>query len=1397
MSILTTRVYAQKAKNGATSLAKGSEAEMRDLDEHLILAPQARLDQEYPTLDVDDQSEGPPKVGAESDEPDTGSDICAERQSWKVEIGPAEPLVEQDGDKDDVVYPVEVYSRSGEQLLAKVVKHHKDFNRLREQLLEIDGSVPKLPALQTGRVTAQQSYDCRNAFFMLLTHASATDSLRLCQPVCAFLTLPVTTARHSAGHATKLAASSASMPHAAKQEAVEQEAPQRTVSNVILSPVDREYRGDVEKISNGPLLREQQDESRRSAPVTKNATTHQQRDFMVEDEDTEGADARRQESIASRRMKITSLKAALEHGPDKDELCLSREQREELTHSLVRLESISSEPDEVFFDALEELRELTSSILPSDHGEEDQFFDALNQLLNEVDECASPVQAAADTSASAEEQRRTDIPAPETDAPPEQSQTDAAPEHQSDVAPGALETDTADVPPTGAASEVDVASAIASEGGAAREKCREQTCNSCEMTCNSCVDDSKLEVSPVFSKPMRRRSTRTMTVQPPDSLVLEVLDNLHPDRGISHLQLPESTCTPKVLSGSPALMVCAPCAICGEVQESRQGVTTCARPECAETYTAWECAYCLYSCSIVGDYVDRKVPACCTSCGKTTVIVQCPGCRSDIRAGHQGMFRCAQDDCAVEVYTSWCCAHCSKQCVLQGNLQDASFAHKEQPGPLWKAVEEGTAHVTEGITQAAQGVTVSANFVSSYAQDGYAAGTTAGEVAGQVTGRVGGAVGYAVGTVGAVVTKLVAGPIYPVVVAPDMARAAGSAVGSTVGEYGCKAIGAAAGVVTGTLVGASAGLAHSAYHLGGSVSELASLSYNGIYTSLAGAVDYDKTGLLCECGRVTVAAICPKCKAVLLKDSQGPGQCPTCTSEHCTWECPQCHRQCICNEDELGQCICGHFEAPINFLNTCEYLEREKSDLLDAQSNSSTVVNDPHGESLIGEELSGSTKELAIALPERSDTASSAEHRCDEMQATQLVETSSTSKPQQAMEPPGTETSVVTQEKQEAGFEIPEELRAKVDKLSSRFPKIELETVVKVLVKENGHAGRAASALRSLADARAASAEAADVQEAELRAAAERAAKLQAEAKEAAAKAALLEVEAQKAAERAVQLEQEVRGAKEAVPPVGSEANEVLQSGASLADVIREYWCDKANAGANAGSTVTTSGHTSADGEWEWVHSDSGSFWMPTSHLRKRKALSSAEAKVELARSALLHANGGLSRRAPKEVTEILRAQLQVAEQALTESKDEQESNDEDAEDEQDRENESRIQRWSIQAGVHIPRNHLLSDEAPQSDEEALVEPVRWEDDNASPSCRLCSELFTLTLRRHHCRRCGVLVCWECSQKQHALPGFSMPQRVCDACDMQLELGHSLLAPDEGLAMSSLTDSGGDNASTQ
>ena len=44
-----------------------------------------------------------------------------------------------------------------------------------------------------------------------------------------------------------------------------------------------------------------------------------------------------------------------------------------------------------------------------------------------------------------------------------------------------------------------------------------------------------------------------------------------------------------------------------------------------------------------------------------------------------------------------------------------------------------------------------------------------------------------------------------------------------------------------------------------------------------------------------------------------------------------------------------------------------------------------------------------------------------------------------------------------------------------------------------------------------------------------------------------------------------------------------------------------------------------------------------------------------------------------------------------------------------------------------------------------------WMKDGDSKTCMICNTMFTLSRRRHHCRKCGRLVCAECSKTRMAV----------------------------------------------
>uniref|UniRef100_A0A131YKL3 Early endosome antigen 1 n=1 Tax=Rhipicephalus appendiculatus TaxID=34631 RepID=A0A131YKL3_RHIAP len=62
----------------------------------------------------------------------------------------------------------------------------------------------------------------------------------------------------------------------------------------------------------------------------------------------------------------------------------------------------------------------------------------------------------------------------------------------------------------------------------------------------------------------------------------------------------------------------------------------------------------------------------------------------------------------------------------------------------------------------------------------------------------------------------------------------------------------------------------------------------------------------------------------------------------------------------------------------------------------------------------------------------------------------------------------------------------------------------------------------------------------------------------------------------------------------------------------------------------------------------------------------------------------------------------------------------------------------------------------------------KWADDSQVTHCTGCEKLFTVTIRKHHCRNCGNIFCNECSAKSAATASSRKPVRVCDNCYSEL-----------------------------
>uniref|UniRef100_UPI00358E9FF8 early endosome antigen 1 n=1 Tax=Myxine glutinosa TaxID=7769 RepID=UPI00358E9FF8 len=63
----------------------------------------------------------------------------------------------------------------------------------------------------------------------------------------------------------------------------------------------------------------------------------------------------------------------------------------------------------------------------------------------------------------------------------------------------------------------------------------------------------------------------------------------------------------------------------------------------------------------------------------------------------------------------------------------------------------------------------------------------------------------------------------------------------------------------------------------------------------------------------------------------------------------------------------------------------------------------------------------------------------------------------------------------------------------------------------------------------------------------------------------------------------------------------------------------------------------------------------------------------------------------------------------------------------------------------------------------------KWTDDGNVQNCTACKKIFSVTIRRHHCRHCGNIFCAECSPNSCLTPSSKNPVRVCDACFHELQ----------------------------
>lgn len=63
------------------------------------------------------------------------------------------------------------------------------------------------------------------------------------------------------------------------------------------------------------------------------------------------------------------------------------------------------------------------------------------------------------------------------------------------------------------------------------------------------------------------------------------------------------------------------------------------------------------------------------------------------------------------------------------------------------------------------------------------------------------------------------------------------------------------------------------------------------------------------------------------------------------------------------------------------------------------------------------------------------------------------------------------------------------------------------------------------------------------------------------------------------------------------------------------------------------------------------------------------------------------------------------------------------------------------------------------------IEPTKWVPNERFDSCQVCTKLFGIFRRKHHCRSCGALVCQPCSPDKEYVQGYKDTRvRICRNC---------------------------------
>eukprot|EP01032_Pedospumella_encystans_P012919 gene12919-14909_t len=94
---------------------------------------------------------------------------------------------------------------------------------------------------------------------------------------------------------------------------------------------------------------------------------------------------------------------------------------------------------------------------------------------------------------------------------------------------------------------------------------------------------------------------------------------------------------------------------------------------------------------------------------------------------------------------------------------------------------------------------------------------------------------------------------------------------------------------------------------------------------------------------------------------------------------------------------------------------------------------------------------------------------------------------------------------------------------------------------------------------------------------------------------------------------------------------------------------------------------------------------------------------------------------------------------------------------------------WSMKnSSPNSPRGVVPEQLLLNNAKKAQSRPDNWVPDNIVTECMECQTPFTMFFRRHHCRRCGRMVCHNCAPPKNVRPipewGYTESVRHCKTC---------------------------------